>query len=293
MRARKHGLAIGLFVVFATSVPALAQSANPPVSTGPAKAEYPTCNRAISPSESDAAHTKYLSGKVDYDEGKYDAAIGNFRAAYEKDCTKHELLVIISRSYELNNNLPEAIRALEVYLERQPGTADATTHKTKLANMREKLAQQKAAAATPPPSPSGTNGNGTQPPATESSGHTVYPWILVGAGVVTTAVGVVLLLTTPSLPPGCDEKTKECTLLPGETKQSDAYVKRRDEAGRSVNQPVAGAIVTAAGGALIVGGLVWYFLEPTGPKETAQSKRPRVSPQIGQGFAGLAWTGRF
>lgn len=286
MRARMHGLGLGLLLVVATSVPALAQTAS---STSSTKTEYPTCSKEITKTDSDAAHTKYLSGKVDYDEGNYSSAIQNFRAAYEKDCTKHELLVIISRAHELDHNLPEAIRALEVYLERQPTSPDASTHKTKITKMRDKLAEEKKkAAATPPPPGTGAPGQGT--PAQEGSGHTIYPWLVVGAGVVTLAVGVVLVATTPSLPPGCNKDTKECNVIPPETKDSESYRDRRDDAGRHVNQPIAGGIVAGIGGVLIVGGLIWHFVEPTGAKESAKTK---VQPQLGPGYGGLAFTGRF
>lgn len=287
MRARMHGLGLGLLLVVATAVPALAQQ---PASAAPSKTEYPACNKEVSKSDSDAAHTKYLSGKVDYDEGKYASAISNFKAAYEKDCTKHDLLVIISRAHELDHNSAEAIRALEVYLERQPTSPEASTHRNKIATLKERLAEErKKAAATPPPSTTATTGV-TNPPGAESQGHSVYPWLVVGAGVVTLAVGIVLVATAPSLPVGCDKSSKACDLLPNETRESPSYIDRRDEAGRSVNQPVIGAVVAGAGGVLIAGGLIWHFLEPTGPKESSKTK---VQPQLGPGYGGFAFTGRF
>lgn len=285
MRARMHGLGFGLLLVVATAAPAIAQP-----SGGAAKTEYPVCSKEVSKSDSDAAHAKYLSGKVDYDEGKYASAIANFKAAYERDCTKHELLVIISRAHELDHNSAEAIRALEVYLERQPNSPEASVHRAKIATLKERLAEErKKAAATPPPT--ATTQPGSPPPSSaEGQGHTIYPWLVVGAGVVSLAVGVVLIATTPALPAGCFTETKECNLLAGETRDSASYKERRDEAGRHVNQPVIGAVVTGVGGALVVGGLVWHFLEPTGPKESAKTK---VQPQLGPGYGGFALTGRF
>jgi hypothetical protein len=291
MRARKHGLAAGLLVVLATSVPALAQTSPSSTAKG---GDYPVCSKKPEPAESDSAHNRYIAGKVDYDDGHYDDAIRKFRAAYELDCTKHELLVIISRSYEFKNDFAEAIRALETYLERQPSSPDAPSHRNRIATLKERQAAQKAApnaSASPSSSSSATSGNtGQRPPGAESSGHTVYPWIVVGAGVVAAAVGIVLVAAAPALPVGCDEKTKECTLVNGETKDSASYRDRRDEAGRSVNQPIIGAVVAAGGGALVIGGLVWYFLEPSGSKDSAKTK---VQPQLGPGYGGFALTGRF
>jgi hypothetical protein len=282
MRARMHGLGLGLLLVVATSVPALAQQPGGG-STTASKTEYPSCNKEVTKADSEAAHRKYLAGKDDYDEGKYASAIASFKAAYEKDCTKHDLLVIISRAHELDHNLPEAIRALEVYLERQPTSADAPTHKSKIENMKAKLAEERKKAAAAPTS-------STTPAPPPDQGHTVYPWIVVGVGVATMAVGVVLIATTPSLPPGCSVETKECNLIGTEKKTDQSYIDRRDDAGRHVNQPIAGGIVTGIGGALVVGGLLWHFLEPTGPKESA---KPKIQPQLGPQFGGLAFTGRF
>jgi tetratricopeptide (TPR) repeat protein len=273
MRARMHGLGLGLLLVVATSVPALAQQ---PGST-PSKSEYLTCAKE---QNSDAAHAKYLSGKVDYDEGKYDSAIQNFRAAYEKDCAKHELLVIISRAHELNQNLPEAIRALEVYLEK-PNATDAGVHRAKINTLKERLAEErKKAAATPPPSGS------TAPPPPPEQGHTIYPWLVVGGGVLAASIGVTLLVARPDT--GCNLDTRECDRKPGE---NDAdYKKRQDDAGREHGWGIAGPILIAGGAVMVAGGIVWHLLEPTGPKE---SSKTRVKPQVGPGYGGFALTGRF
>ena len=55
-----------------------------------------------------------------FDENDYPTAIQYFRDAYRRDCTKYELLNIISRAYELKGDKPEAINALETYLKRAP-----------------------------------------------------------------------------------------------------------------------------------------------------------------------------
>lgn len=290
MSARKHVLGLGVLVAVATSVPAFAQS------TSPSKGDpYPTCTRTVTPAESEAAHAKYLSGKVDYDEGKHDAAIQQFRQAYAKDCTKHELLVIISRAYEFKSDFAEAIRALETYLERVPGTPDAATHRSRIETLKGKLADQQRAAtastsSSPSPSPSASGSATTPsnpPPGNDTQGgHTVYPWLLVGGGVTLAAVGTTLLIAKPDT--GCDLDTQKCTRKPGE---SDAdFKKRQDDAGRERGWGIAGPILIAGGVAAVVGGLVWHFLEPTSSSNAAKTK---VRPQLGPGYGGLALTGRF
>lgn len=300
MRARMHGLGLGLLLVVATAVPALAQQPASSASTT-SKTEYPTCNKDVTKSDSDAAHTKYLSGKVDYDEGKYASAISNFKAAYERDCTKHDLLVIISRAHELDHNSAEAIRALEVYLERQPNSPEAQTHKNKIATLKERIAEErKKAAATPAPTTSGTPG-GANPPGGDTQGHTIYPWLVVAVGGAAMVTGALLVVIGASnFPENCTFSTNECNLLPGETKndpnavpptkESPAYRERRDDAGDAKGAQIGGLITLGAGSVLVLGGLLWHFLEPTGPKESAKT---RVQPQLGPGYGGFAFTGRF
>ena len=176
-----------------------------------------------------------------------------------------------------------------MYLERNPSSGEAQTHRNKIKTLQDRIAEEKKkAAATPPPS-----GTSTPPPPPEQT-HTVYPWIVVGGGVVALAVGIVLLATVPTLPAECDAKTQTCNRLknpdgsPKETEKQ--YQDRQADAGRHVNQPIIGGIVTAGGAVLIAGGLLWHFLEPTGPKDAAKTK---VQPQLGSGYAGLAFTHRF
>jgi hypothetical protein len=297
MRARMHGLGLGLLLVVATSVPALAQQ-----TASPSKTEYPSCvGKEVSKADSEAAHRKYLAGKDDYDEGKYDSAIRIFEDAYKKDCTKHELLVIISRAHELNHNLPEAVRALEIYLERNPTSGEAQVHRNKIKNLQDRIAEErKKAAATPPPTSTAPAGGGAPPP--ENQQHTIYPWLVVGAGVVAVAVGIVLIATAPKLPPDCDAETQTCNRLKdaagnplkkanGELAETESeYQARQADAGRHVNQPLIGGGVIGGGVLLIAGGIIWHFLEPTGPKDSAKTK---VQPQLGPGYGGFSLTHRF
>jgi hypothetical protein len=104
--------------------------------------------------------------------------------------------------------------------------------------------------------------------------HSVWPWIVVGAGAATVAVGVVFFVTTPALPPECDADSRTCNRLKDAAGSSveteEQYQQRQSDAGRHVTQPVMGAMIMAVGGALIIGGLIWHFLEPTGPKSAAK-----------------------
>jgi tetratricopeptide (TPR) repeat protein len=287
MRPRNHALGLGLLLVF-MSAPALAQ-------TG-ASGTYPPCTKTVTKSDSDAAHSKYLAGKVDYDEAKYDAAIAQFREAYERDCTKHDLLIIISRAYELKGDREEAIRALEVYLERVPPDAtDAGAHQSRLKNMKAALAAQPTPTPTadttsPQPDPMPPS-----PPAGETRGHTVLPWLVVGAGAATMIAGVVVHSARPdSLPRECElvDGVGKCVQPPGQSNEDFEAVKER--AGRWRTMPIIGTSLLIGGGVLVVGGLLWHLLEPTGSSEDqASSTKPRLRPEAAPGYGGLSFSGLF
>jgi tetratricopeptide (TPR) repeat protein len=165
---------LGLCFALAT-VPALAES---PASTQ--TQGYPTCSKTVSPGESEQAHQKYIAAKQDYDEGNYDSAIRRFRDAYALDCTKHELLIIISASYERQGNRKDAVAALEAYVARSPSAPDLATYQAKIENLNKQI----ALAPAPPAAP---------PAQVETQGHSALPWVVVGVGGAAAVVGLVLL----------------------------------------------------------------------------------------------------
>ena len=122
MRARQLVIGLGLLVATFAAGSALAQAhAQSSSAAYPPPAARPT----VPQSESERAHTIYQAGKVHYDDENYDAAIVQFRDAYKRDCSKHDLLIIISRAYELKGDKVEALKALETYVERVPNSPDA------------------------------------------------------------------------------------------------------------------------------------------------------------------------
>jgi len=118
--------------------------------------------------------------------------------------------------------------------------------------------------------------------------HTAWPWIVVGVGGATLIGGLVVALTAPELPAGCDRDTEQCTPVAGETAES--LDERRKQAGRSDGQPVFGAALAGAGAAVVVAGLVWHFLEPTGPSHAGVV---RLTPWTSGSSSGLSLGGSF
>lgn len=133
--------------------------------------------------------------------------------------------------------------------------------------------------APPGPGPGGDTTVKTAPGPERH--HTVFPWVVVGLGVATMGAGIVVILTSPSLPTGCDKSTQTCTRLAGEDPTS--FAKRQEDAGRSESQPLEGLVVGGIGLAVAGAGLLWHFLEPTGPDRTGAL---RFTPWAAPGSAG-------
>ncbi|HVH44059.1 MAG TPA: hypothetical protein VM925_17030, partial [Labilithrix sp.] len=203
------------------------------VASAPARAEapaqgYPPCVKTVTTNDSELAHQKYIAGRQDYEEGNYDSAVRRFRDAYNLDCTKHELLVILAAAHERKGDKREAVSALETYVERASSAPDVATYKAKIENLKKQIAET----ASPPPSP----------PSGSPREHTVFPWIVAAAGGVALGAGIVLLATAPALPSGCDAETRTCLPRTGEA-PVDLEQRKRD-AGKSADQPTWGTVVT-------------------------------------------------
>jgi tetratricopeptide (TPR) repeat protein len=286
MRNRLNALGLGLLLAAAAFVPAaaLAQPGAPP-------APYPECKgRTVSSSDSEKAHTIYLAGKVKYDESDYAAAIAQFREAYSRDCTKHELLIIISAAYAKDGNKVEAVRALRTYLERVPNTPDRSTYERSIENLEKQIAAQPPASAQPSASATSPPPAATPPAApAQERGHTIYPWLVVGAGGAAMVAGGLVHALRPALPENCEASTGKCKQKPGES--DSAFEDDQARAGRWKTMPKIGTALLVGGGVLVVGGIVWHFLEPTGPKEA--SVVPKLRPEVAPGFAGASVGGSF
>lgn len=132
----------------------------------------------------------------------------------------------------------------------------------------------------PPPAPAAA------PAAVPIREHSAWPWVVVGVGGAMVVTGLVVVLTAPRFPSGCDQTTKKCAALPGETPQD--LEDRQAQAGDSVTLPRFGTILTGVGAAVVAGGLLWHFLEPTGPAKAAA-----ITPWASDTGAGLAARGTF
>ena len=67
----------------------------------------------------------------------------------------------------------------------------------------------------------------------------------------------------------------------------------QDDAGTRASSRIAGPILIGGGVAIVAGGLLWHFLEPTGPVEKTGKLKPSVTPQVAPGYAGMSLGGSF
>ncbi len=151
-------------------------------------------------------------------------------------------------------------------------------------------------AGAPKPSAAPTKDTSTTQPA-EERGHTPYPWIVVGVGGVLMVAGVVFALTAPARPANCDAVKKTCSPLAGQSPED--FKRTQEQAGDADTKPVIGFAVAGGGLAFVLGGLLWHFLEPTGPKKQAagstlgvpSDKRFEVAPFVNGQTTGLVVRG--
>jgi hypothetical protein len=128
----------------------------------------------------------------------------------------------------------------------------------------------------PPPPP---------PPPAARKEHTIYPWLVVGAGAAAVGVGAFVFFTAPSRPSNCDAERKVCVATAGQSPESLA--EDRDRASTSDTQPKIGLIIGGIGLAVAAGGLAWHFLEPTGGSTGGLRVTPWMTGQAGGlGIAG-------
>lgn len=306
-----HRLApFAVFGAVALSVPALAQPAGTPLTV------YPACTTQPSKDDSEVAHGAYIAGKRAFDENDYPTAIQYFKDAFRRDCTKYELLNIISRSYELKGDKPEAINALETYLKRAPaGDPTIESIQKRLENLKAQAAAEasakapvtgSASAATTAPSASASIA--PPPPSASASpperGHTLPPYLVMAGGVVALGVGIPLAIVGAGNVSDANAQIAGLNCDANNVCQGNAQVSPLD-AGRKATDIANGARRTGqieegvgialigVGAAAVIGGLVWHFVEPTGPASPQTGTNIGVRPDARPGYAGLSIGGSF
>jgi hypothetical protein len=147
-----------------------------------------------------------------------------------------------------------------------------------------------AAVAPPPPVSAQASVSTSQVAAPQVSGDdlktSTVPWILTGLGGAGIVTGIVLLAAAPSLPASCDEDTRTCARLPGQTDES--FSDDQSTAGRARQMPIFGGILLLSGAFLAATGLGMYFYyKPSADKSSRATITPYATPG-GGGLSALA-----
>jgi hypothetical protein len=249
---------------------------------------YPAACKEVGAAESEQGHALYLAAKVKSDNGKYDAALDDFIAAYGKDCSKPAILLAISKTHELNGDRKEAVRAIELYLHRNPGAEDAATQRNRVAALRAKLAEDEAKRANA----ANTGNGGHGPDEKPSNGPGAAPWVVVGVGGAVLVTGVVLLATA-TYPDGCDASTNKC-VVSGSTPNAQSVLDQKlSDADSARTRKGIGGVMTGVGVAGVGAGLAWYFLAKSHEKPAATARTFELAPALTPTFAGLSAAGSF
>ncbi len=275
---------------------------------------FPAACTEVKPEAADEARKAFIAGKTKSDESSYDEALALFVTAYQKDCTRHTFLQLIAKVLELQTNYDEAVRALRLYLDRQSMTgAERAPIETKIKNLQAQSDKRKRDAAAAASSPSAKVA-APPPELVLVREHTIGPWIATGAGVVVLAAGIGLTAAFSKVPTGCrtlqagDPSLGSCKEFAKDSQgrpTSQCKVKYSEgdgfcsaggdpqEAQRNVLLKGIGIGGIVAGSVIIVGGLLWHFLEPTGPVSRQGRRLPKMTPELSPSYAGLSLSGAF
>jgi hypothetical protein len=265
----------------------------------------------MNPEKRDRAHETFITGKTFFDRGERDKALQYYTDAYTIDCSAHFLLVKIADIWELKGNKQESLRILEEFMARTK-----TSTEKENASLREPVQvridnlKKDLAAATPTTTPTATTTTApttttvtttqptstatttptTTPPESGGGGHSIAPWILFGGGGAVLVTGGILTFVGAGKVSDAD---KNCNPNPPGSRQcTNQTAIDSGNSGRSLE--TIGVVVGAVGLAAMAGGLIWHFMEPTGPKqEPSPGAAARVTPQVAPGYAGVSIGGRF
>jgi hypothetical protein len=112
--------------------------------------------------------------------------------------------------------------------------------------------------------------------------HTAGPWVIVGVGVASIGVGLGLALSVSDKDKEVPASCINASCAPEDTNAANKAVSAK-------NRQTAGFITLGAGIAIVGGGLIWHFLEPTdGPEKASARRKFRVRPDLGFNYAGLS-----
>lgn len=276
-----------LVVSAVLALPAIAHAEEPTKS-------YPDCGREPTDAEVAAAKGAFQAGNASFNEADYARAIDYWEDAYRRDCTANPLLLNLARAYELAGRKRQAVVSLETFLAREPNSGEKDQINRRIEVLKKKIAEEDAAAAAapPPPPPTSTPVNPPPPsetPAKSQAHQSPWPWVLAGGGVVVTTVGTIGYFAAKKRG---DELAQQCQ---DPVRRAGCPGSVKSQGDTENNKMVGSSVVAGLGGAMIVGGAVWWFLDKrhVDKANSGSIQRPRFTPMVAPELAGLSVSGAF
>lgn len=251
---------------------------------------FPECTRNPTEREVAAAKGAFEAGQVSFQEADYARAILYWEDAFRRDCTALALLLNLARAYELAGARADAVASLETYLARRPNATDRDQITRRIEALERQIEEERRerearAAPAPTPEPQATPVEAAleepsrEPQATTSA--PLWPLYVAGGGVVVGVVGVVLWAAADQdAIDRCEETSAGVYSCPNQAATDAAQSAQR--------QQRLGMGLTVGGGALAVGGTITYFVLRSQTRSDVG-----LAPNLGPGFAGLSYSGRF
>lgn len=253
------------------------------------------------------AAEQYQRGITRYNLGEFDAAVVEFKAAYELS-QEPDLLFNIAQAYRLGDDYKQALFFYDAYLRLRPDAANRTDVEARIAATRKLLEDQQRLQQSPPqdaiplavvtgeprknespipsgePNPVGSGGAASLPnDPTQSRG--IRPGRqLVTAGVIVGGAGVLIGATGAYFALRARGSWNEISALSrAEGTWNDHYA--GVEASAVQSERVAAVLVVTGGAAAITGGVLWYL----GWRDKHRREEIVVTPIRGGARASVTW----
>jgi tetratricopeptide (TPR) repeat protein len=254
---------------------------------------YPDCGREPTDAEVQAAKGAFQAGNASFNEADYARAIDYWEDAYRRDCTANPLLLNLARAYELAGRKRQAVVALETFQSREPNSGEKDQISRRVEVLKKKIAEEDAAAAAAPPPPTGVVAppagpvtGPVEPTPSQKARRSPWPWVVMGVGAVTTTVGAIGYFSAKSK---ANDLAKQCA---NPARRVGCPTDVFDQGTAENKKMVTSSVLTGLGGACIVGGAIWWFLDKKSVDQ-ASLKRPLLVPFVAPQLAGLSVSGAF
>ena len=231
----------------------------------------------------DEARAHFRIGRSLYDGGRFREAAAEFETAYRLS-RRPKLLFNVYVAHREAGAAARAIGALRSFLQQTPNAPDRVNLRARLDAMESAYRRQHPEAARPLPRSPDASPPPSEPPPTSLGAQerprtstdaaargrsSPWPWLVVGAGgamlLTGTLTGLLVLNRETELEQRCPGGA--CAVpFQGYRDQSRRFAVLTDA-------------LLIAGGAAVVGGLVWWLLDREAPTERAASASAGCDPQ--------------